>query len=405
MPTNHRTQVFTPYVDKWLAHIRVLSEEIGPRGSTTEGERRGSEYCNDILRSLGLDSNLENFTSAKSIFQPHLFTSIAILAAFLIYPLAGRASALAAAIISALALVSDLLELSFINNPLRWIVSKGTSQNAVATLVPKEEHIQDLILIGHVDSQRTPLVFKSPRWVGVYKAFTTIAFVAFSLQVLLYFLGTFTLWRWIWPVSGLSALSAFLLAAMCIQADSTPFCHGANDNATAAGLVLTLTEHFKAEPLRNTRLWLVCTGCEEVQHYGAIDFFRRHMKDLVNPKSLVFEMLGCSGPAWLAKEGIIVPFHASPEMVRLAERVSDEHPELNAYATSISGGNTEMADALRNGIPAITLFGLTPSGEAPFWHMVGDTFDKIDPAVLAKNYEFAWYFIQAIDQTTSGLKI
>ena len=401
MSTNPLSDTFTYYIDKWLAHIRILAEEIGPRGSTTAGERRGSEYCVNSLKDLGLKTSLESFSSAKSIFQPHLFASIAMLVAFAIYPLAGRVSALIAAIISSIALISDLLELSFINNPLRWIVSKGPSQNAVATLPPNGEHLQDLILIGHVDSQRTPLVFKSSRWVGIYKAFTTIAFIAFLLQTIFYFVGTITLWNWIWPVSGASALCAILLAGMCIQADSTPFCHGANDNATAAGLVLTMAEHFIGEPLRNTRLWFVCTGCEEVQHYGAIDFFSRHLKDLVKPKCLVFEMLGCSGPSWLVKEGIVVPFHASSEMVALAEAVSRDHPNLNAYPSRISGGNTEMADALRNNVPAITLFGLTPSGEAPYWHMIEDTFDKIDPMVLARNYEFTWHFIQAIDQSVT----
>ena len=30
-------------VERWLNHIRVLAEEIGPRGSTREGEGRGIE--------------------------------------------------------------------------------------------------------------------------------------------------------------------------------------------------------------------------------------------------------------------------------------------------------------------------------------------------------------------------
>ena len=42
------------------------------------------------------------------------------------------------------------------------------------------------------------------------------------------------------------------------------------------GLVLALAEALVKQPLRRTRVWLVCTGCEEVRHYGAIDFFRRH---------------------------------------------------------------------------------------------------------------------------------
>ena len=131
-------------VQKWLDHIRTLAADIGPRGPTTEGERLGAQYCANTLRQLGLDPQVEGFTSARSIFQPHLLTAAALLLAFAIYPLAGRASAALAALISLVALVSDLLELSFSDNPLRRIVAKGPSQNVVATIArraPRMAHL------------------------------------------------------------------------------------------------------------------------------------------------------------------------------------------------------------------------------------------------------------------------
>ena len=184
---------------------------------------------------------------------------------------------------------------------------------------------------------------------------------------------------------------------MCIEADRTPFSAGANDNATAAGLLLTLARHFQDAPLQNTRVWLVCTGCEEVQHYGAIDFFRQHKEDLKNPVTVVFEMLGCSGPSWLTREGIIIPFHSDPRLLEMAEELAISNPQFGAYASEIKGGNTEMADALRVGIPAITIDGMGPEGEMPYWHQVEDTFDKMDPEVMARTYAFTWAYLQAID--------
>lgn len=109
-------------------------------------------------------------------------------------------------------------------------------------------------------------------------------------------------------------------------------------------------------------------------------------------------MLGCAGPAWLTKEGIVVPFYADRQLVALAEQLAAQHPEWGAYATQINGGNTEMADALRLGIPAITLTGMTPDGNAPYWHQVEDTYDKIDPEVLARAFAFTSAFIGALDE-------
>ncbi len=385
------------YVDRWLEHVRMLAGEIGPRGSTTKEERQGAEYCKEVLARLGLEPRIEPFTSARSIYRPHLLASIIMLLAFVLYPLAGRVSAGIAALLSLIALASELMELSFRDNLLRRLTPKGPSQNVVAVVEPKGEHRQDLILIGHVDSHRTPLIFRTPRWVAVYKAFTTVAFIAFLAQTLLYAIGTATRWGWIWPASAVGAVCAVLLAAMCIQADRTPFSAGANDNATGAGMVLTLAEHLTEERPEHTRVWLACTGCEEVQHYGATDFFRRHRGEFKEPVAVVFELLGCNGPAWLTQEGIVVPFRADRRLVALAERLAAEHPEWGAYPSRINGGNTEMADALRVGIPAITLIGTGRRGEMPYWHQVGDTCDKMNPEVMARAYSFTWAFLQALE--------
>ena len=226
-----------------------------------------------------------------------------------------------------------------------------------------------------------------------------IAFAAFIFQAVIYTLAVFFPWDWVWYASIVSAAAAVLLAAMCIEADSTPFTAGANDNASAVGMVLTLAAQFRRQPLENTRIFAVITGCEEVQHYGAIDFFKRHRAEMKDPRAVILEMLGCAGPAWTTREGIIVPFKSDPSLLAVAERLRDAHPEWKAYASQISGGNSELSDAVRFQVPAITLFGLKPDGEAPFWHQRQDTFDKMDPNVMERTWEFALAMVQEIDQS------
>jgi hypothetical protein len=388
---------FSPDVNNWMKHIRVLAEEIGPRGSTRDGERKGHEYCRATLSDLGLDAKWESFRSAKSVFHPFLIVSLLMLLAFIIYPLAGQVSAVVSALLSLATFISAVLELSLRNNPLRWIVPKGTSQNVFSVLPPEGEIQQDLVLIGHVDSQYTPLIFSSLSWLAIYQVFATSALISFSGMVLLYVIGIFTQWGWIWPVSGIGAVFAVLLLALCVQAVSTPTTHGANDNATAAGMILALAEHFHQNPLKNSRLWLVCTGSEEALHDGAIDFFRQHKSELIDPKAVVLESLGCAGPSWLVSEGIVLPILPAPNLVELAEKVAQTHPELDAYSSRVSGGVTEMSDAIRAGVPAITLMGLTRENVLPYWHQTADTVDKIDAVVLDRNYAFTWHYIQALD--------
>jgi hypothetical protein len=384
-------------VTAWLERIRFLSEEIGPRGPTREGERKGAEYVRSEFSKFGLTPIWETFMSARSIFQPHLIGSIGMLIAFFLYPLGGTVTAALAALLSILVLATELLELGFQNNLYRLILPKGESQNVHTVIPPGGEHTGDLVIVGHLDSQRTPFIFRTPKHVKFYDNFVTLVFITFILQVLVYSMAVFFHFSWAWYATIPTAICAAILAAICIEADSTPFTAGANDNATAVGMVLTLAEQFSKNPLEHTRVWAVCTGCEEVQHYGMIDFYRRHLGDLKNPKALVFEMLGCAGPAWLTREGIIVPFKADPGLVGILQGLAKEHPEWGAYPAKISGGNSEMADAIRNKIPAIALFGMTREGVAPYWHQRADTFDKMDADVLERTWEFTNALIHRID--------
>lgn len=392
MNTDHE-----PYVQTWLSHVRVLAEEIGPRGSTTEAERRASAYCEGVLDRLGLAPRVEPFTSPRSIYLPHLVAQLAMLLAFALYPLGGRITASVSFVLSVVTLASITLELSLRDNPLRWVVPKGSSQNVVATVLPAGEHRQDLVLLGHVDTHRTPIIFSSRRWMAAYSVFVAVLFALAMAQIVLYLVGAITQWPWIWPASIPYAIGSLLLIALSLHADRTPFSPGANDNATGAGLVLTLGERLRAEPLRHTRVWLVNTGCEEVQHYGAADFFRRHRGALHRPVAVAFEMLGYLFPAWLTREGIVVPFHADAGLVALAEEVAGAHPAWDARAVQAKGGNTEMADALLAGVPAITLGGAPGDREAVPYHQPEDTVDKLDPEVMSRAYQFVWAFLQAVD--------
>jgi preprotein translocase subunit SecG len=392
-----------PHIASWLNHIRALAVDIGPRGPTREGERQGALYAQAQFEKIGLQSAFETFSSARSIFHPHILGSGLMFLAFILFPVGGRITAILAALLSIFVLVCELLELSFQNNPFRKIVPKGESQNVFAVIPPAGEHQRDLILVGHLDSQRTPIIFSTRRWVKVYDRFTMITFACFIVQAIVYSLAIFLQISWAWYASIPAALCAILLAAMCIQAEATPFTAGANDNASAVGMVLTLAEEFTSHPLQNTRVFAVCTGCEEVQHYGMIDFYKRHLQELKNPTALVFEMLGCASPAWLTKEGIIVPFKADQRMVKIAESLSAEHPEWDAHPAVISGGNTEMADALRCKIPAITISGITRDGAFPFWHQLADTFDKMDPIEMEKAWNMTGAMIKRLDNESKNI--
>ncbi|MBN1430040.1 MAG: M28 family peptidase [Anaerolineae bacterium] len=402
-------------LNTWLRHIRALAEDIGPRGSTTDEERQASAYCRKVLSDFGLEPHVEVFRSATTLFGFHFTIATGMLISFFVYPLGGRVGAAIALLIAILCLISQGLELLFKNNPVRKLLPQAFSQNVIATVPPSGEHKQDLILMGHVDTNHCGLIFRSISMIKFWRLFSLIFFLTFYIQIVLYGIGLVTQMPQLWPWPMLpAAINALLFAGFMLEADLAPFSNGANDNATGAGLVLTLGEQIARAPLQNTRVWLACTGCEEVKHYGAADFYKRHLGDLVSPKAVVFEMLGRDDPAYLVRESTfnLFAFCASPELIALAVAVAGRHPELKAHSTQIDGGHSEMADALRVGVPAITIAGFDESGTrydyaGPdlYWHHKEDTLDKMVPDVLDRNYAYVWAFVQAIDEQAAPQKL
>lgn len=387
-------------VQRWLGHIKVLAGDIGYRLPTSEGEAKGLDYCEKTLAGLGLGPKTDRFAGAGSVFRPHLAAAILFLVAFALYPLALPVTGYVALAITLFAIFSEIMEVTLRPHPLQRAWPWRPSRNVYAVVGPDKAD-QDVVLIGHVDSQHTPIIFSSAGWMKAYQHFSTDAFVAFIAQAVLYAGGLFGGWTWAWLVSIIPAVMAALLVALTVQAELSPATAGANDNATAAGLVLTLAQDLAKGPLARTRVWLLCSGCEESLHEGAKTFFARHKAEMRSPRAVALEMLGCAGPAWLLKEGFVIPLRSHPSLQRIAERVAAANPELGARAGAVKGGVTEMSDAILAGVPAITIIGLTPDNVGPHWHLPTDTVDKMDPApggAMERNYRFVRQFLSALDE-------
>ena len=398
----------TTRVSRWLEHIKALAGDIPDRLPTSAGEARASEYCRRGFAEAGLAPRTDAFGSSGSVFLPHQVVAVLMLAGFALYRIGFGFPALKwlALLVSVFAVTCEIMEITLRPHPIQALLPKRPSQNVYAVVEPRAAGgatapIRDLVLIGHVDSQRTPIIFSTPGWMRAYRLFSTVAFVSFIGQVALYAGGLLLGWPWAWTVSIFTAVMAHLLLFLCIQAHRTRSTAGANDNATGAGLVLTLAEDLAAAPLTRTRVWLLASGCEEALHEGAKTFFARHKGEMTEPRAVALEMLGCAGPAWLESEGFVLPLRPAPELLRLAQRLAAENPDLGAYPGKVMGGVTEMSDALLAGVPAITLMGITRQGLAPYWHTPSDTVENMDAAsggALERNYRFVRAFIEALDK-------
>jgi hypothetical protein len=373
-----------------MDHVRHLAEAIGPRGSTTAAEAEAAHHAARALEDVGLPPVTETFMSARSAWHPYALFSGLLLVCTVLFWLGGRLGAIAALVLALLALGSVLLELAFRPNPLRWVLPKGLSQNVWARLQPRSQSLQQVVLMGHLDTHRTPLAFSSDRWIGLFRSLVPLGLLSSVLLIILFAVGiaaTSRLWQLLSLPPSVIALGLLLLT---LQADFSSFGPGANDNATGVGIVLSMAERLRAEPLTHTSVWLVLSGCEEVGCYGADAFARAHREELGCAAWVTLDTVGSvdASPTYLKRETFLIAAPSDPTLLALADQIASRHPELGACGRVFQ----------KYGFRVLTLTSLSADGSLAEWHRPTDVADNVDPHVVRRSEMFLLEFLREFDR-------
>ncbi len=387
-----------------LQHIEHLSVKIGPRGSTTPQERQAHEYARAWFETLGLETHWEPFTSPTSGWRPFVLASLGGLFALLEALFRSRAIALAAGLLMLAITVSVLLELHFRPNPLRLFLPTGPSQNVWARLPAKKTPKRRVVIAGHIDTQRTPWAFTSPKRLAFFQMVSTLGVVAFAVSALFY-LGMaffdFGAFRWLALVFAPIFLLVFFVTA---QPERTPFTHGANDNASGASAVMSLAGQLAENPLENIEVWALADGCEEVGGFGAQAFIRKYRDDLKTMSVINLDNLAGKGAGvcYISREGMLLPLKASPDLLSIANEIAEEfaaeRTDLDVYAREFTTLHTDGSVFMLNGIPTLSFLGLTPEGVLPDWHQASDTFERVEAQAVEAVETFVLEMLRRMDK-------
>jgi hypothetical protein len=381
-----------------MNHVQYYAKTIGPRGSTTDKEAEAAQYSAQVLSQAGLEATVDPYQGARSAYYPFALFSGLFLLAEALFILIGRTGAIAAALIAMFALGSVIMELLFKPNPFRWILPKGKSHNAWAR-VPAEGPVKHkVVVVGHIDSHRTPLLFSTPGWTKFFKTLVPIGLGSSVILIGIYIASVFI------PSSALIWASipfALVMAAvflMTLQADFTPYTEGANDNATGAAITLSIAEQLARQPLNNTEVWAVLSGCEEVGLYGAEAFAQAHEDELKGASWIALDSLGSGQIVYLTSETFLFPAKSDPELLEIARQVSERCPELDAAPYVFQGAYTDGFIGVKHGFKTLTLMGMNRAGELPEWHRPTDDMDHLDPQVVERGEAFLLEILREIDR-------
>jgi hypothetical protein len=411
------TGIHSSWGARALNHVVHICTHYPGRGSATQSEAHTAEYVRDQLSQSNLSTvSLQQFQGLRSIWLfLALVFGIAMVGHAAFWLLRSPAGEVPALLISVLAFAFSFYLLwrkfTFRTYPLRSTLPHAASQNVIA-VIPPEDNPGDsgppprqVVLIAHLDSHRAVWLYSTDLLVKVYAVISPVAIFGLLLAPLTYALGVLTgLDQLFWLAVPLAMLH-FLSWFTGVTADLGLFSPGANDNASSIGVLLTLAQRLKEQPMLNAQVWLAFTGCEETGCDGILNFLAEYGEQLKDALFLDLEMVGIgSHLAYIRSEGVIHKTHIPEPVENMLLKTGDEFG-IKPLDTGSFGAFTEMGAIWENGLRGACLL-LQPENfpSMPEWHRLTDLPDRLQPEALEMAHNFIWKLLGEIDAGSSEAK-
>jgi hypothetical protein len=385
-------------------HIRVLCKGIGPRGATSAGERRAAEYVRDELHRLGLrDVRLESFDGSVSTWLPWAVAfSMAAwgLLIGLLFELVGAIVAALLYLVATWIIYRELYPPIKGHSVRRWLW-RGESQNTLGVLPPAGPPKRRVVLMSYLDSARCPFFWRQQERRRLISHTVWPLFLSLPVGAIAILSGAITANVAFYFIALILAFPQIAALLTSLYAERSPFSPGANNNASGVGSLLALAERLKKEPLAQTEVWILTTGCRETGRDGVRAFLETHGAALNEAIFIALEGVGTGERlVYLNGEGTLRRTSYPSKTLALAARAAAHCREkgLKVSAQRHRGNPTEMGLVVRRGFAGMTI-NTWPND----WPGVAgrrqtdDTLDSIEMKAQAGTHTFAWALLQKID--------
>ncbi len=387
-------------LERLLSHLRHLAETIGPRGSTTQGEREAADYIEKTLQGYSLQPERQPFRSIKTFSWLYLILYGLFPVAAMIYP----ESVAAAALISLAALGLFLLENNSVE-ALSRLLPTAESQNVLAKVKGKAEAKRVVVVSAHYDSSRSALNFRPDLVKGFRTSFqwmvgAMVLQTGSYLFAMLLRLFNFTeIERYLWILSWPGALYLTVSVLMLVHRETYGrYTHGANDNAAGVSVMLEVAREMAQDPCQQVDVWCLATGCEEAGTVGMIRFLDDGLLPIKRGDIINLDNLGSGQVKIVTGEGMTKVWPCTEELVRLGVRMAREE-NLPVEPTEYRIMPTDAQAALVRGYRAVSIMAMDENGLLPNWHWITDTVENVQPANLTIATRLVLAMIREIDRT------
>lgn len=363
----------------YLKHVRVLSVDIGPRGSTTPAEGAAAEYIAGEMRKWAGDVRIEPFSCPSTFSWTYALLYLGSVAGGLLHWVHPLASFVIAAASSWLFTRENNCVGQF------WrLFPKRPSQNVVGRIGPRGEVRQRVVLVCHHDTSRSAPMFAPKNVKNFRLSFLLMAGSAYLVTLVTgldLFLGGLpgTGWILIPPILYLAGA-----VGTAVHREFTgKYTPGANDNASGVSIVLGAGEALAARELDQTEVWLVSTGSEEAGNFGIIHFLDAHGAELKDAWFINLDNVGTGRLKYTTGEGMLTVYPCNPYLVNLAAAVAARHPEWKVEGVTNTIMTTDLGPVLARRFKGISLRTEDADRLLPNWHWHTDVYENVEGETLA----------------------
>jgi hypothetical protein len=414
--------------------IEYFCEEVGPRPPCSEQEAKAArllrkkfdEYCDKTF--------LESFTCRPAayrwVFRLPIILYILSAASYVVstyfslqaspsplgftlppsawgadlrfYHLLFLLVAIAASTFSIVIIVGSLM---YTEETVDLVFPKRSSTNVIGKIKPREKARKLVLISGHHDSNwEFPLIKKfGSKYVNM-QAFPVILNYVL-LPILLFKMATYFL--------GINLgfhIEIIILAVLVVPipimlyiypnlVSKTPVL-GANDNLTGMAVCYEVAKYISNQELRprETEVWLVSFGCEEIGDRGSKQFVKNHYQELKEAYNVNIDMVGeKESTLCIVEKEVRTLVKLSPEVIEKLRSIFDKM-RIKFKTVSIDAYTDAMSFA-KKGLKSASIVALGPSKFPKYYHTTNDAPENLDYNQVASVVKVCLEFIKQIDQS------
>lgn len=374
--------------------IKDIISKFGGRYFGSKQEKKAQEYYKTLLDSFCNSTEIIPFKSAlEGHFQAlKIFVILHIISLILIPNFALAAMCIA--------IVNSILFFGHFVTYRHWLdflFPKKTSYNVVGNIEPTEKASSTIIFAGHMDS------VKEFKWWYKLKQTGVILTVIASFSLVL--LGLFSVFAYlfqgslavtiVWYLFILLAPSLWVLFDM----HGKKVVHGANDNLTGVALSLALGKYFAANKPRNTRIRIISFGAEEAGLRGAFAYARANKQQLKDENALLVNIDTIKDEEFLTiatSEVNTFSFFDKKNISNLEKSFKATNTPVKLLPLSV--GASDASAFMMEGLPALSLIGMTTEKLDPTYHTRLDNLENLNPKAMKVLKKVLIHFVENNDK-------